>query len=49
MRQFHLSNEVMYQYQNLDVGCHDHVYTLDKYFDKLLGSAKVDGYFIYDP
>ena len=47
MRHFHLSNEVMYQY--LDVGCRDHVYTLDKYFDKFLGSAKVDGYFIYDP
>ena len=45
MQQFYLINKVVHQYQNLDVGYHDHVYILDKYFDKLPESAKVDGYF----
>ena len=49
MRQFHLNNKIVHQYQNLEVGCHDHVYILDKYFDKLPDSAKVDGYFYLRP
>ena len=35
MRQFHLNNKVVHQYQSLDAGYRDHVYILDKCFDKL--------------
>ena len=49
MRQFHLNNKVVHQYQNLDVGYRDHVYLLDKNFDKLPESIKVDGYFYLQP
>ena len=49
MKQFHLNNKVVHQYQNLGAGCHDHVYILDKYFNKLPESAKVDGYYYLQP
>ena len=45
MRDFHLNNKIVHQYQNLDAGYQDHVFILDKYFSKLPDSAKVDGYF----